>query len=163
LEKRKAVVIKRVLWYHKEKHSSHLMTHTNSRSRITPFARWTARLSAGVMAMSVRVIHAYAAVFQGGGLNGGVDHAKDLKGISQNSDVRAVVLAVVKAVLNFLALAAVVVIIIAGVLLIFSVGNEEAMGKAKKTIQYTLIGLAIVLFARVIVGFITTYIASQVG
>lgn len=69
---------------------------------------------------------------------------------------------IVTAVLNFLALIAVIVVIIAGIRLIVSQGEDEAKDKAKKTILYALLGLIIVLFARVIVGLITVYLASRV-
>ncbi len=104
-----------------------------------------------------------AQVFQGKGLAGGIQYALGLQGISQNANAREVILSVLIAILNFLALAAVTVIIISGILLIISLGNEEALGKMKKTIQYTLLGLFVVLIARVIVGFITVYLASQVA
>jgi hypothetical protein len=76
---------------------------------------------------------------------------------------RQIVIRILTAVLNFLALIAVVVVVIAGIRLIISQGDEEAMGKAKKAIFYALIGLVIVLFARVIVGLITSYLATQVA
>lgn len=76
---------------------------------------------------------------------------------------RGIIITILVSVLNFLALVAVVVIVIAGIRLIVSQGEEEAKEKAKKTIFYALIGLIIVLFARVIVGLITSYLANQVG
>ncbi len=82
----------------------------------------------------------------------------------QNAEgIRGIIVSIIKAVLNFLALIAVVVIIIAGIRLIVSQGEEEQKEKAKKAIFYALIGLIIVLFARVIVGLITEYLATQVG
>lgn len=78
-------------------------------------------------------------------------------------DFRTVISNILSTVLNFLALVAVVVIVIAGIRMILSQGDEDAMGTAKKTIFYALIGLVIVLFARVIVGFVTVYLAGTVG
>lgn len=75
--------------------------------------------------------------------------------------IRTTITNILKAVLNFLALIAVVVIVIAGIRLIISQGEEEAKEKAKKTILYALIGLIIVLFSRVIVGLVTEYLAEQ--
>ncbi len=77
-------------------------------------------------------------------------------------DVRGIVTKVLIAILNFLALVAVIVVVIAGIRLIISQGEDDAKDKAKKTIIYALIGLIVVLFARVIVGLITNYLASQV-
>ena len=70
-------------------------------------------------------------------------------------NVRGAVTTIMIYVLNFLALVAVVVVVIAGIRLIVSQGEEEAKEKAKKTIIYALIGLVVVLFARVIVGLVT--------
>lgn len=66
-------------------------------------------------------------------------------------DAREVVVDIIKRVLNFLALIAVVMVIIAGFYLVLSLGNDEQKDKAKKIILYTLIGLVIILFSRVIV------------
>lgn len=67
--------------------------------------------------------------------------------------IRDVILKVLTVVLDFLALAAVVFIVIAGIRLIVSQGEDEAKDKAKKTILYVIIGLLVILFCRVIVGF----------
>lgn len=86
-----------------------------------------------------------------------------LNGIPGNAtDPRAIIISIVNAVLNFLALVAVVVIVIAGIRLIVSQGEEEAKDKAKKTIFYAIAGLLIVLFSRVIVSLITNYLAGQI-
>lgn len=77
-------------------------------------------------------------------------------------DIKQTIGDILKAVLNFLALIAVVVVVIAGIRLIVSQGEDDAKDKAKKTILYALIGLIIVLFARVIVGLVTDYLATEV-
>lgn len=76
--------------------------------------------------------------------------------------LRNIIETVIVAILNFLALIAVVVVIIAGIRLIVSQGNDEEKDKAKKAIFYALAGLVIVLFARVIVGLVTNYLAGEV-
>ncbi len=86
----------------------------------------------------------------------------NLNGIPGSTDPRAVITKILAAVLNFLALIAVVIVIIAGIRLIMSQGEDEAKDKAKKAIFYALAGLIIVLFARVIVSLITVYLAGQV-
>lgn len=68
--------------------------------------------------------------------------------------IRDAILKVFKTVLSFLALAAVIVIVIAGIRLIVSQGEEEQKNTAKKTILYAVIGLILVLAARVIVSFL---------
>lgn len=83
-------------------------------------------------------------------------------GAGDDVRIRDIVTNVINAVLSFLALVAVVVIVIAGIRLIISQGDEDAKEKAKKTIFYALIGLVIVLMARVIVGLVTVYLAGEV-
>ncbi|MDO8648233.1 MAG: pilin [Candidatus Peregrinibacteria bacterium] len=90
----------------------------------------------------------------------------DLPGTAKPSDdpnsVRTIITTLITTILNFLALLAVIYIIVAGIRLIISQGEEGEKDKAKKTILYVVIGLIVILFARVIVGFVTKYIAGQV-
>lgn len=81
----------------------------------------------------------------------------DIGGIDATTTeaVRASVLDVLHTVLNFLALLAVIVIVIAGIRLILSQGEETAKDNAKKTIFYVIIGLVVILLAQAIVGFIS--------
>lgn len=105
---------------------------------------------------------AVAQVFNGPGIPGGLAAAGGINGLP-HGDVRSTILNILRQVLSFLALAAVITIIIAGIILIVSLGNEESKERAKRIIFYTLIGLTIVLFARVIVGLVTVYLAGQVA
>ena len=89
----------------------------------------------------------------------------DVAGLPDAADpnsFRGIIESILVTVLNFLALVAVVVIVIAGIRLILSQGEEEAKDKAKKTIFYALIGLVVVLFARVIVSLVTVYLYQTV-
>ncbi len=70
---------------------------------------------------------------------------------------------IVREILNYLALIATITVIIAGFYLVLSLGNEEGKEKAKKIVMYTLIGLVVILFARIIVGFITDTVDESVG
>lgn len=81
----------------------------------------------------------------------------DIGGIdaTDTDAVRASVLDVLHTVLSFLALIAVIVIVIAGIRLILSQGEETAKDNAKKTIFYVIIGLVVILLAQAIVGFIS--------
>ena len=81
---------------------------------------------------------------------------------AEGTDIRQFIVNVISYVLNFLALAAVVVIIIAGIRLVVSQGNEEQKNTAKKTIIYVIAGLIVILFARVIVGFFTETVPSEI-
>jgi hypothetical protein len=112
--------------------------------------------STGVLAMSM-ISSAFAQEFAG--------PTPDVAGLpdaSSEDELRTVITDILAGVLNFLALIAVVVVVIAGIRLIVSQGEDDAKDKAKKTIFYALIGLAVVLFARVIVGLVTVYLAEQV-
>jgi len=89
----------------------------------------------------------------------------DVGGLPDAADpnsFRGIIESILVTVLNFLALVAVVVIVIAGIRMIISQGNEDEMDKAKKTIFYALIGLVVVLFARVIVSLVTVYLYQTV-
>ncbi len=121
-----------------------------------------ARIASAVTAASSFVSVAAAQVFDGPGILGGLDAAGGVAGLP-SGDVRTTIISILRSVLSFLALAAVITIIIAGIMLILSLGNEEQKDRAKRIIFYTLIGLIIVLFARVIVGIVTVYLASQVS
>ena len=79
-----------------------------------------------------------------------------IEGISNDTDLSAVAISIITMILDILALIAVIFIIIAGIRLIISQGEEEAKDKAKKTIMYVVVGLIVVLLARVIVGFVVS-------
>ena len=68
-------------------------------------------------------------------------------------DIRVIILNVLAFSLDFLALIALIAIIIAGILLIVSGGSDEQKDRAKKIIIYVVIGLLVILFARLIVSF----------
>lgn len=77
------------------------------------------------------------------------------------SDIRQTILNIIKKVLTFMALVAVVFIVIAGIRLVVSQGEEAEKDKAKKTIFYVIIGLVVILLAQAIVDFIASQIASS--
>lgn len=87
----------------------------------------------------------------------------DIGGIPEETDPKETIADIINAVLNILALVAVVIVIIAGIRLIVSQGEDEQKDKAKKTIIYALIGLAVVLFAKVIVGLVTEFLYDEVA
>lgn len=82
---------------------------------------------------------------------------------ADEGSIRQVILSVLNFVLNFLALVAVVVIVIAGIRLIVSQGEEEPREKAKKTIIYVVAGLIVILLAKVIVNFATNVFNNTIG
>ena len=74
--------------------------------------------------------------------------------------IKDAIVAVLTTILNFILLIAVVYVVVAGIRLIVSGGDEGEKDKAKQTIIYVIIGIIVVLFARVIVTFINNIITS---
>lgn len=77
-----------------------------------------------------------------------------------SGDIRTTVLDILSTVLSFMALVAVVFIVIAGIRLVVSQGEEGEKDKAKKTIIYVIIGLIVIILAQAIVDFVATQIAA---
>lgn len=101
-----------------------------------------------------------AQVYNGGGVNAGVNAAGNL-GLARGNPFY-ILLNLIRMVLNLMGIVAVATIIIAGIYMIISLGNDDQIEKGKKIIKYTLIGLVIILFSRVIVGLVTHFLYSAV-
>ena len=84
----------------------------------------------------------------------GIDDPPNLAGAA-TGDLRGAIISVLNAIVNFLGILVLVAIVIAGFRLVLSQGEEEAKEKAKKGIMYSIIGLILVIFAKVIILFIT--------
>lgn len=119
------------------------------------------RLMTSIAAFLWHVTVASAQVFNGGGIDAGLGAAAGVTGVS-SSEPRTVVVNLLKTVLNYAALAATVMVVIAGFYLVLSLGNDDQKEKAKKIIQYTLIGLLVLLFSRFIVSLITVWLPTQI-
>lgn len=80
----------------------------------------------------------------------------DIGGVdgSDTESIRSGLLRVLEIILSFMALIAVIIIVIAGIRLVISQGEEQEKDKAKKTIFYAIIGLVVILLAQAIVGFV---------
>lgn len=102
---------------------------------------------------------AFAAVYGGGGIQDGINQAAGLGGISNVTSVRDIIIRVITFILDIVLLLAVAAIIIAGIYLITSNGEEGQKDKAKRIIYYALIGIVVVLFSRMIVIFVNTIFA----
>jgi len=98
----------------------------------------------------------------GGGIEGGLERIRDNVDIpvGNGQNLRETIIDIINFALSFLALAAVIMIIIAGFFLVLGGGSEASATRAKKIILYTIIGLVIIFFARVIVGFFTVELPS---
>jgi hypothetical protein len=68
--------------------------------------------------------------------------------------IGAFILGILIPVLFFMALLAVLVIVIGGIMYIVSLGDEDRTRTAKRIILYALIGLAVILLAGVLVNFV---------
>ena len=88
----------------------------------------------------------------------------DIGGVSASgtAEIREGILSVLDVILGFMALIAVIVVVIAGMRLVISQGEEQEKDKAKKTIFYAIVGLVIILFAQAIIGFVQD-IGEDVG
>jgi len=81
----------------------------------------------------------------------------DINGISNETGTNGItdsIVGIVETVLDFVLLLAVVFVIVAGIRLIVSGGDEAQKDQAKKTIIYVIVGIVIILLARVIVSFV---------
>ena len=90
-----------------------------------------------------------AAVYSGEGIESGM---QSIEGI-ETGDPREVIGNIVNKILGYVALIAVVMIIIAGLYLILGMGNDTAKETAKKIVIYTIVGLILILLAKAIVMF----------
>jgi len=80
--------------------------------------------------------------------------APDFEGQANEAAFRASVISIIKKILSFMALVAVVLIVLAGIRLVVSQGEEAEKDKAKKTILYVVIGLIVIIIARAMVDII---------
>ncbi len=72
--------------------------------------------------------------------------------------IKDAIVKLITSVLDFILIVAVIYVIFAGIRLIVSGGEEGEKDKAKQTIIYVIIGIIVVLFARVIVSFINNLV-----
>lgn len=69
------------------------------------------------------------------------------------TDFTQFIIKLINLVLLYIGIIAVLVVIIAGVTFIISGGNEDLRSRAKRAIVYSVIGLIVILFAKVLVEF----------
>ncbi len=79
------------------------------------------------------------------------------------TDLAQVAVNIINWVLGFLALVAIVIVLIGGFEWMTAGGNEDKVGTAKKRLTYGLIGLAIIFLAWAIVRFVLNQFSSWVG
>lgn len=118
-------------------------------------SRWRPILYAITAALAaLRLNTAYAAIFGGSTVQEGIAAAAGLGGISSETSVVAIVLLIINAILLIVLILAVLVIVVAGIYLIVSNGDEGQKDKAKKIILYCIVGIIVILLARVLVTFV---------
>lgn len=76
-----------------------------------------------------------------------------------STDLKGVIVNIVRKILDFVALIAVIMIIIAGIYMIVGLGSDSSKETAKKIVIYTIIGLILILIARAIVTFVITTVS----
>lgn len=126
-----------------------------------PFTSMSTRFIAALSTLLSAIPSATAQVFNGGGVDAGLGAAEGVVGVSSD-DPRQVIIRVLEAVLNYAALFAVIMIIAAGFYMVLSFGSDDKKEKAKKIVYYTVIGLIVILFSRIIVSLVTVWLPSQV-
>jgi hypothetical protein len=95
------------------------------------------------------------------GIASGLDELKGQVDIPTGDlNVRDSVEKTLNVIVGFVALAGVVAIITAGMFLLLGMGSESSAQRAKKIIIYAIVGILVIFFARVIVGFFTGEIAG---
>ncbi len=105
----------------------------------------------GFFLLFVSASDAHAAVYGGSGIQSGLSLFSGLGGISTATSVPQLISIFVTFLLNIVLIIAVLAIIIAGIYLIVSNGDEGNKDKAKNIIFYVAIGIVLILFARVLV------------
>ena len=86
----------------------------------------------------------------------GMNYARNLELADTNQDPRDAAVNIVRYLMTFLGIIAVVVILIGGFYWLTAAGNEDKVATAKKTIIAGVIGLIVVLAAFAIVTFVIT-------
>jgi hypothetical protein len=81
-------------------------------------------------------------------------------GLAQNTDPRTAAVSLVKLLMTFLGIIAVVIILLGGFKWMTAAGNEDKVSEAKKLIGAGIIGLVIILAAFLIVNFVVTNVSS---
>jgi succinate dehydrogenase/fumarate reductase cytochrome b subunit len=101
-------------------------------------------IGTGLLASQAFVMHAFAKLTEPGTNDG-------FSGLISSTDIKTGIGKIIQQVLDFILIIAVVYVIVAGLRLIVSGGDEGEKDKSKTTIIYVIVGIIIVLFARVIV------------
>lgn len=94
---------------------------------------------------------AMAQVYSGCGILCGISGASGITGLAQSTSISELIMKIITFILDIALILAVLAIIIAGLYLITSQGDEGQKDKAKRIIFYAIIGILLILFSRAIV------------
>lgn len=92
-------------------------------------------------------------IYDGDGLGSAIDSSNPT---TTNESLFTLILRFIDAILSFVGLIALIAIIIAGIYLIVGGVSEDNRKKARDIILYTIIGLIIIIFAKVLITFVVT-------
>lgn len=93
--------------------------------------------------------------------NLGVNYATDLN--LANGDPRTAAVSLVKLLMTFLGIIAVIIMLLGGFKWMTAAGNEDKVAEAKKLIAAGIIGLVIILSAYLIVNFVITNVSTALN
>lgn len=82
-------------------------------------------------------------------------------GLGTNTDIKTVIVNIIRLVLGFLGLIAVIIVLYGGFQWMTASGNEEKVSSARATLTAGLIGLVIILAAYAISAYVITIILEQ--
>lgn len=97
-----------------------------------------------------------ASAFTGGGVGQGLGAAGGITGLS-NRGIREIIGSIAITVFSYAGLAATVVLVAAGFMLILDLGNDQLKERAKKAIIYCIAGLIILLSIRAILFLVLSF------
>ena len=100
-----------------------------------------------------------ASVFDGEGLIGGLDEARDEidtedTGIRTEDDIIVAIAEIINFVLLFAGIFAVVAFVVAGFMFILGFGSDSSIQRARKIMIWAAVGLVVIIFAFVLVDFV---------
>ena len=83
-----------------------------------------------------------------------------ITGLNEKENIKEGIVFVIEKILDFILIIAVLYVVIAGIRLIVSGGDDGAKDKAKLTIIYVIAGIIVILLARVIVTAANTVLSA---
>ena len=95
--------------------------------------------------------------------NFGQDIIENINVPNTNSDLPSMAINIINMILGFLALIAIIIVIIGGFEWMTAGGNEDKVTTAKKRLTYGIIGLAIIFLAYAIVTFVLKKLSTIAG